>query len=401
MTIRLTETAIARALKDAARSGVRPGDLIDAGQRGLRLRVTPKGIAAWVLACRDKGGKMRRFPLGSWPEMGIAKAREAARALHHRVRVEGADPIDERRKARAKDTSGTSTLAGIIDIYEQQKGATLRSWPEYRKSIGRVFGPLIGRSLADLSVVDLQLAADHYAARAQAALAVRCLRPILKWASAPGRAYVPSALAAISLATGVKRRERVLSRDELAALLPVLRADKRPYAAAMRFMLLTLSRREEVCRARWRDIDWKAGTWTIPATNSKNKQPHVLPLSRQALELLQQGPQGEPSALIFHTRSGGKLGNWDRETKIIQKKSHIGEWHRHDLRRTGSTLLGEMGELTHVLEAALNHASIHSPLAATYNRSRYRPQVAAALARLADALDEIEAGLAPTQAPAD
>ena len=57
-------------------------------------------------------------------------------------------------------------------------------------------------------------------------------------------------------------------------------------------------------------------------------------------------------------------------------------------------MLGEMGELPDIIEAALNHVCIRSPLAATYNRSRYRPQVAAALQRLADALDGIEAGAA-------
>ena len=67
-------------------------------------------------------------------------------------------------------------------------------------------------------------------------------------------------------------------------------------------------------------------------------------------------------------------------------------WTRHDLRRTGATMLGEMGELPDIIEAALNHVAIHSPLAATYNRSRYRPQVGMALQRLADELDKIENG---------
>ncbi len=83
--------------------------------------------------------------------------------------------------------------------------------------------------------------------------------------------------------------------------------------------------------------------------------------------------------------------NWDRETRAIQIASGTNGWTRHDLRRTGATMLGEMGELPDIVEAALNHVSIRSPLAATYNRSRYRPQVAAALQRLADALEEIEA----------
>jgi hypothetical protein len=57
-------------------------------------------------------------------------------------------------------------------------------------------------------------------------------------------------------------------------------------------------------------------------------------------------------------------------------------------------MLGEMVKLPDIIEAALNHVSIRSPLSAAYNRNRYRPRVKAALQRLADALDGIEAGAA-------
>jgi integrase len=149
--------------------------------------------------------------------------------------------------------------------------------------------------------------------------------------------------------------------------------------------------------ARWRDIDMEAQTWTIPET--KNGEPHTVPLSREAMELLRSRlptddtgspKRPDPSALVFATSTGAPLGNWDRETKALHETSGTKGWTRHDLRRTGATMLGEMGELPDIIEAALNHVSIHSPLAATYNRSRYRPQVAAALQRLADALDGIE-----------
>lgn len=157
----------------------------------------------------------------------------------------------------------------------------------------------------------------------------------------------------------------------------------------MRFMLLTLCRREEACSARWRDLDRGTGIWTIPET--KNGQPHAVPLSHQAIGLLQSIEGAKPDALIFTTATGGALSNWDRTTKRLQRESGTAGWTRHDLRRTGATMLGEMGELPDIIEAALNHISIRSALAATYNRSRYRPQVATALQRLADALDEIEA----------
>jgi integrase len=166
-------------------------------------------------------------------------------------------------------------------------------------------------------------------------------------------------------------------------------------------MLLTLARRQEAAQARWRDVNLDAGVWTIPET--KNGETHVVPLSRQALDLLRSrlpkddagNPERpDPDAPVFATSKGAPLGDWDRETKVIQRASNTGHWTRHDLRRTGATMLGEMGELPDIIEAALNHVSIRSPLAATYNRSRYRPQVAAALQRLADALDGIEVGAA-------
>jgi integrase len=199
----------------------------------------------------------------------------------------------------------------------------------------------------------------------------------------------------------VERRKRILTHDELAAVLPVLKASNRPHSDALRFMLLTLTRRQETAHSRWQDVSIDARNWNI--TETKNGEPHTVPLSRQAMELLRSRlpadeagspQQPDPAALIFATSTGSPLGNWDRETKALQEASGTKGWTRHDLRRTGATMLGEMGELPDIIEAALNHVSIRSPLAATYNRSRYRPQVATALQRLADALDGIEAGAA-------
>lgn len=396
MATKITDQAIRAAAKQAAETR-RRGEIPDPECQGLRLRVGPKATG-WTLVVRDRAGGKRRFPLGDWPAVGLAAARDKARSLRVAVRQDGADPTADRRAARAKraaEKDGSApTLASLLDLYERQKGGKLRSWPEYRASIRRVFGPLLPRPLADLTAGDLQLAADGYGAQAQASLAVRCVRPILKWAAAPGRAYVGQGVTAISPPATVQRRDRTLARDELARLLPALRASASPYAAALRLMLLTLLRRSEADGARWADVEWQAGALTIGAERSKNKLAHVVPLSRQAIELLRARlPAGaDPASLIFGTSTGRALGGWDKATKALQAASGTAGWHRHDLRRTGATLLGDMGETPDIIEAALNHAAIRSPLAATYNRSRYRPQVAAALQRLADALDGIETG---------
>ncbi len=343
---------------------------------------------------------MRRFPLGSYPTVGVGKARKDAAALHVKVKQEGADPVAQRRKERAMGDAakaGQGTLAAVLDTYTTMRGGKQKAWVEARKRIELVFKTLLARPIAALSAGDFQMLADAYKAQSSASYAVRHLRPVIKWAAQRG--YTAAATAVIHPPATVQRRQRVLSRDELAALLPTLSASDRPYAAALRFMLLTVARREEVGATCWRQVDLTAKTWTI--IDTKNGQPHVVPLSHQALSLLRsQLPRDRdgktlkpaPGALIFATSAGARLSNWDRETKVIMEASGTEGWTRHDLRRTGATMLGDMGELPDIIEAALNHTAIRSQLAATYNRSRYRPQVALALQRLADALDGIEAG---------
>ncbi len=399
MPVKLRETAISKAIREATLTGRR--DLADAGCPGLRLRVTPAGAASWVLACRDRQGRMRRFPLGRYPSMGIGEARSEARILHARVKHDGADPIADRRHDRlmgADAKAGIGTLAAILDQYGEKRGNSQKAWGEARKRIDLILKPLLGKSIVTLAARDFQIIVDAYPSEASASFMVRSVRPALKWAAQRG--YMSEEATRVRPPAPAKRRKRVLSRDELTALLPVLRASSRPYGAALLFMLLTLTRRQETALARWRDVNLEARTWTIPET--KNGEPHVVPLPMQAAELVRSRlttvdetgnrQMPDPNALIFATSTGAPLGNWDRETKALQQRSGTGGWTRHDLRRTGATMLGEMGELPDIIEAALNHVAIHSPLAATYNRSRYRPQVAAALQRLADALDGIEQG---------
>ena len=396
MSVHLTEPAIAKATREVAGSR-RRRDLVDKGCPGLRLRLTPNGGKTWVLACRDRSGRMRRFPLGRFPAMGIAEARDAARSLHTQVKHDGADPIADARRTRASAEAartGVGTLAAVLTLYGERRGSQLKSWAHSRLRVERVFGALLSRPASSLTVGDLQLAADTYRTPKSASFAIRALRPALKWAAVSGRGYVAKELCDLHEPTSPTRRQRVLSRDELRSVLPVLRQSERPHGPAMQFILLTLARLKEVCGARWREIDLAAATWTLPPEGgrTKNEEPHIIPLPRQAAALLLQIGYGHPDALIFPTSNGTPLGNWDRTQKAVHAASHTTGWHRHDLRRTGATLLGEMLVPPHIVEAALNHVHIGSPLAATYNRARYRPAVADALQRLADLLDSIEAG---------
>jgi integrase len=392
----LTEAAITAATRRAATSRERIV-LSDPGHRGLQLRITPHGIRTWILYCRDAVGRPRRFSLGAHPEIGIAQARRAASATREQVR-QGADPIaaarQRRAEARSSQQPAVDTLRTLVALYGRQTGGKLRSWGEYQLRIHSVFGKQLDTALADLHLGSLQLQADRWPAQQSAAAAVRYLRTILRWAVAPGRSYVAKDLIEIAAPATVVRRERVLDRDELSRLLPVLTASSSAYAAAMRLMLLTLGRREEVAEMTWREVDLDRSIWTLPAARAKSDRAHVVSLSRQARAILQarQPEKPHPDARIFAAPRGGTLARWDSETKRIMAASDTSGWHRHDLRRTGATLLGELGVEPHIIEAALNHAHIGGQLAAIYNRHRYGPQVAEALQRLADALDGIATG---------
>src|ERR1051326_906210 len=166
MPVHLTETAINKAIKDVAADKARR-DLTDKICPGLRLRLTPAGAANWVLASRDRLGRLRPYPLGPFPDMGVSDARTEARALHTRVKKEGADPVADRRRdlaigAAAK--AGIGTLAAVLDVYSAHRGKTLKSWPHSRKRVDLVFKRLLPRALADLTVADLQMTADAYPA---------------------------------------------------------------------------------------------------------------------------------------------------------------------------------------------------------------------------------------------
>ncbi len=267
-------------------------------------------------------------------------------------------------------------------LYGEQ-GSPPASWAtQLDAQIRRVFRLHLETALAALRIGDLQLTVDRHPKPKSASFGVRCLIPVFRWAAASGRAYVSRELLDLRASGPKPTRDRVLAREELAKLLPVLRASSSPYAAGLRMMLLTAARRGEVSAARWRDIAYSA--WTLPIT--KNGKPHVVPLSRQANVLIAalEPAVPDPEAFVF-TTNGKPLDNWDRETDRLQAASGTASWTRHDLRRTAATMMGELGVMPDIIEATLNHTAIHSRLAAVYNRSRYRPEVAAALQQLADA----------------
>ena len=177
----------------------------------------------------------------------------------------------------------------------------------------------------------------------------------------------------------------MLTREELVKLWRALGQDR--YSDIVRLLLLTGQRRGEIGKLAWSEIDFAKGMIVLPADRVKNSREHALPLSRQALAILERQPRRNSSDLVF-----GGFNSWDNAKQRLDQRLHIAPWRLHDLRRTCATHLGELAVLPHVVEQTLNHVSgAKAGVAGVYNRSKMTDAVREGLQRWADHLDKIVA----------
>jgi integrase len=178
-------------------------------------------------------------------------------------------------------------------------------------------------------------------------------------------------------------RERVLTQAELRKLWAAL--GQNWYSDIVRMLLLTGQRREEIGALAWSEIDFDRGMIVLAPVRTKNSRQHELPLSRQALAILQCQPRRD---FLFSRRKG--FANWVRPKAALDKRLGIAPWRLHDLRRTCATGMAELGVQPHIIEAVLNHVSGHKAgVAGIYNHASYVDAMREALQRWADHIDQI------------
>jgi integrase len=272
-----------------------------------------------------------------------------------------------------------------VTYFTKGPGSTQRRAAKTKRLLETVFVGVLDDPVLDLDRTRLQLIADGWKSAQTAALAIRSLRPCLKWAER--RAFVRVGTADLEPPAKVGKRERVITGDELRAIWPHLTGK---HGQVIQWLLLTGCRLNEAAGMPTCEIT--GDIWTIPAARTKNGRPRTVPLPRQATALLHVVSSGEPQSLVFPSKRGGLLGNWDRETKRLHRLSSTSGWHRHDLRRTVATLLGDLGFAPHVVSVVLGHAHIADGATAIYARSRYQQEHREALQALADEIDRIVTG---------
>lgn len=396
----ITELLAKHAKTDAKRLNIR-----DTVVQGFTLRVGSSGTKSFAMMMRDNFGRNRTFTIGGYPEISVKEARAMAEKIRHGVRYGGVSA-----PARNGDQQHSRvTLNDLLDEAEPIFAVSRKGWrprgnpgskSNMRATIETVFTPLLSAPVEALTEEDVARAIRAYtpsrpingktSANGQISRAMSYLAPVLDWAAHRGKFVKIGAGRLPRLATPVLRRvfdpssndptiervrRRVLSIEELAAVLPLLvypapeklrRRNLLPLndfgPVAMKFLFLTLARREEVATARWRDFDFRNGVWTKPTVKAMGggDREQSLPLSQAALALLKGLPgyaQGSPDDYVFPNGRGGPLDNWDRISAAIYDASGTTGWTRHDVRRTSATLLEELDVSIHIVDDILAHTN--------------------------------------------
>jgi integrase len=392
----LTDTSIRQLRSDPSKIK----KLFDGNRNGLHILCHPSGRKTFAVKyTHPVTRKEQTLTLGEYPHISLKMARdraEAARAL----RVRGIDPREaEKREREASRAAAQDTFEQIAEEWVKVRGAR---WSEvYRHKIktmlARHLYPAIGKKpitqitapllLTLLRPIEESGKTDLAHTLAQQAAA------IFRFAIATGRAVNdPAAALRGALAPHHQRNfPAVTTPQEVTELLRAMDAYQGEYItrAALEFTLLTFQRSKSIRLAKWDQIDWANRLWRIPAEIMKMKEPHLVPLASQVIDLLRslQPLTGESEYLFPCLFSRSKPISENTMLYALVRMGYRGTMTVHGFRTTASTLLNENGQNPDVIEAALSH--IRGDIRSIYNRAKYLSERTAMYQWWADYVDRL------------
>lgn len=335
--------------------------------KGLSLDVLASGQMSWLFRYRING-RQERVTLGQYPAMSLKSAREQ-RDKHAAAVASGKSPASEKRLARTGMSSNTTVKEFGERYYTEQ---VVPNWKE-PKSIRRyldneIFPTLGAKFLKDVNALDIQTLVYRKRDNGQVQAAIQ-LRGVIKrmfdYAIETRLVTVnPAVMVARKYIGKARKRSRALKPPEIRLYLGVVYRSniRRQFKLALHILLLTLLRKSSLLHARWDEIDFGSGVWTIPKGHVKAKKgeerEHVVYMSTQVVELFRElkALAGE-SGLVLPGR--GSLVRPFAKNSLNKALDGLtfdmDPVTIHDLRRTAATLLTEHGFNKDVIEKALSH----------------------------------------------
>jgi integrase len=352
MGSRLTDQVVRAIAAPVAGNRVR----YDCELPGFGVRTTAAGAKAFVLNYRTADGRERRVTIGSWPSWKTSAARERAKALRREIDT-GNDPLAQREGARQGPTVATLAERYLTEHAPRKRTSSVA---EDESMMRQHVLPRLGRQRVD-AVRRVDIEAMHRAIskgtpiRANRVLALTSkmfsLAVAWEWrADNPCRCVEKNP---------ENKRERYLTPAELQRLMAALAAH--PYkssANAIRLLLLTGARRNEVLGAQWSEFDMDAGTWVKPATRTKAGKPHRVPLSAPARQLLADMRAKAEGDALFPGRRGEAQTTLKTFWKAVCRTAKLRDLRTHDLRHAFASHLASNGQSLLVIGQLLGHSQV-------------------------------------------
>lgn len=399
-------------LSDGTFRGIKPHATTykPADRDGMYMTVSPRGTITFRLDSRLNG---RRETLtigryGAKDGISLLMARERCMEAHKAI-AEGQSPSQEkqREKRRMSEASDEFTNRWL------EEARMVESTKSMRKSIiDRDIMPVFrNRLMAEIGPEDLRNLCAKVKPRGAPATAVHVrdiitqmfgfAAPLGDKAPNPADEVGPS-----SIATFVAK-DRALSPSEIRVMHRVLdgTATLPTIGLALRLILLTLVRKSELIEATWDEVDFENAVWTIPKSRMKAGKPHNVYLSQQALDImvaLRTCASG--SKFLLPSRYDAdrcmSKATLNRVTQTVaarakEAKLPLEPFTVHDLRRTGSTILNELGFNSDWIEKTLAHEDGRSSRG-VYKKAQYGEQRRHMLQEWADMIDAWVAGKSHT-----
>ncbi len=384
----LTDTTI----RQKARPQAKAFKLADGG--GLFLFVTPTGSRLWRWKYRYDG-RERLMSFGAYPAVSLAQARE----LHRRGQVllaAGTDPMAARKEDKQAETM---TFKAVAEKWfehwkpsKTEKHAT-EVWRRLELDILPGLGSTPANALTPAQIRDCIKAIEKRGALDIAKRQLQKCSQIMRYAVAHDLAERNPVADVQPSDILPARKKRNYSRVD-AKELPQLLRDMDGYVGgehtrlALQLMALTFVRTGELIGAKWGEFDLDAGRWSIPAERMKMRTPHIVPLSKQALDVLRKLQALSFGREFVFPADTGKPTHMSNNTILyaLYRMGYRGRMTGHGFRGVASTILHEQGWPHEHIELQLAHQE-RDDISAAYNHALYLPQRGKMMQAWADHLD--------------
>ncbi|MBJ9243280.1 tyrosine-type recombinase/integrase [Citrobacter koseri] len=363
---------------DAAKPREKAYKLADGA--GLYLEVVPSGSRYWRMKYRFNG-KEKRMAFGVYPAVSLAQAR-ALRDEAKKKLAEGIDPSFAKKEEKlVRDVQLNNTFQSVALEWH---GTKVGRWSEgYASDIIEAFNkdifPYIGQQpvneIKPLVLLNVLRRMESRGATEKAKKVRQRCSEVFRYAIVTGRAeYNPAADLTSAMSGHESKHYPFLTVEELPDFFTALSGytGSPMVVLAARLLILTGVRTGELRGAFWSEFDLEKAVWEIPAERMKMKRPHLVPLSTQALEIVQQlKVMSGQYPLVFPGRNDPRKTMSEASiNQVFKRIGYTGKVTGHGFRHTMSTILHEEGFNTAWIETQLAHVDKNA-IRGTYNHALY------------------------------